>query len=341
MRKGVFWICFFALLGVVTTGCSNEQNEVKRQIVRGEAPTYEEGYINIGFIQTGKESDWRDANTNDYLDTFTRENGYNLIYIDGNSSADRQIKALNDLIVQNVDYIILQPIVESGWEETIERANQAGIPVIIADRQIAVEESKYVTWIGSNFQEEGEKAIEWLESYVEEQGRNEDTLHIVILEGTQGATATIGRTQGMLDKLEEHSNWDILASECANFTQGEGQTVMEQLLEDIDGNEIDVIISENDNMMFGAMKALDRKGFSYGPDGKIIMISFDALGEAFEKMIEGKLHVSVECNPLLASSVEEVIKKLEKGENVDKKYYTKEGVYTYQNAAQYIDERAY
>lgn len=341
MKKRVFCLCLLLLLSIGVAGCSYEQNEVKKQIVRGEAPKYEEGYINIGLIQTGKESDWRDANTNDYLDTFTKENGYNLIYIDGNSSADRQIKAMSDLIVQKVDYIILQPIVENGWDETIERANQAGIPVIVADRQIAAEESKYVTWIGSNFQEEGEKAIEWLESYVEEQGRNEDTLHIVILEGTQGATATIGRTQGMLDKLEEHSNWEILASECANFTQGEGQTVMEQILENIDGNEIDVIISENDNMIFGAMKALERKGFSYGPDGKIIMISFDALGEAFEKMMEGKLHISVECNPLLASSVEEVIKKLEKGEAVEKKYYTEEGVYTYQNASQYINERAY
>lgn len=341
MKKRVFWLCLLLLLGFGIAGCSYEQKEVEKQIVRGGTPSYEEGYINIGLIQTGKESDWRDANTNDYLDTFTKENGYNLIYIDGNSDADRQIKAMNDLIAQRVDYIILQPIVESGWEETMERANQAGIPVIVADRQIAVDESKYVTWIGSDFQAEGEKAIAWLEGYLEEQGRKEDNIRIVILEGTQGATATIGRTQGIADKLKEHENWELLTSECANFTQGEGQTVMEQILENIDGKEIDVIISENDNMIFGAMKALQRKGLSYGPDGRIIMISFDALGEAFEKMMEGELHASIECNPLLASSVEAVIKKLERGEAVEKKYYTEEGVYTYLNAAQFIEERAY
>ncbi len=339
-RKILAGICLGTLF-LSMAGCAMQTEEEKIQIVRGDAPEFEDELLHIGLIQTGKESDWRDANTDDYLNTFIEERGYHLIYIDGNSSPERQIKVMYDLIQQKVDYIVIQPIVETGWEEAIEKANEAGIPVIVADRQIAVDDSKYISWIGSDFHEEGNKAIQWLEAYLEENDRAEEDLNIVILEGTEGATAAIGRTEGIMELVDTHDNWEIIASECANFTQGEAQNVMEQLLTEIDEEEIDVIISENDNMMFGAMKALDRKGISYGPEGNIIMISFDALGEAFEKMMTGKLHVTIECNPLLADNVEQVILDLEAGKQVEKKYYTDEGVYDYKNVAQYIDERVY
>ena len=339
-RRLLAGMCIGAML-LGLSGCNIQTEENEPQIVRGEAPEFEDGLIQIGLIQTGKESDWRDANTEDYLNTFVEERGYNLIYVDGNSSPDRQIKAMYDLIQQKVDYIILQPIVETGWDDAIEKANQSGIPVIVADRQIKVDESKYVTWIGSDFHEEGKKAIKWLENYLDENDRGNDPLNIVVLEGTEGATAAIGRAEGIAEGIATHDNWKVVASECANFTQGEGQSVMEEILGKTDADKIDVIISENDNMIFGAMKALEQAGASYGPNGRIIMISFDALGEAFQKMMAGKLHASIECNPLLAGNVEQVIMDLEAGIAVDKKYYTRESVYDYTNAAQYIDERVY
>lgn len=330
------------LMSLLLVGCGKEASVADYELVRGRAPVYDSEYITVGLIQTGKESDWRDANTNDYLQKFVPENGYNLIYIDGNSSPERQVKAMEDLIRQKVDYIILQPIVEDGWEESLQMAKAAGIPVIVADRQVSADETEYTTWIGSDFYAEGEKAILWLEEYLKEQGRENEDINIVLLEGTEGATATIGRTESVLSGIENHANWTVVARECANFTQGEGQTVMEQILTGTTaGNEIDVIISENDNMAFGAMKALELNGYSYGPKGDVIIVSFDALGEAFDKMIEGKLHVSVECNPLLADTVERAICMLEDGKTLEKKYYTEESVYTYENAAMYVDERTY
>ncbi len=340
-RRFCIGLCF-CLLGMLLAGCTVEQSEEECDLRRGEAPAYDSSMITIGLIQTGKESDWRDANTQDYLNTFTKERGYNLIYIDGNSSPERQIKAMDDLIRQRVDYIVLQPIVEDGWEESMRKAKENEIPVIVADRQVGVDEQEYTTWIGSDFYAEGVKAIAWLEAYLNEQGRGNEALKIVVLEGTIGATATIGRTESLLHGIAQHDNWEIVAKECANFTQGEGQTVMEQiLLEQVSGEDIDVIISENDNMAFGAMKALERNGYSFGPKGDIIIISFDALGEAFERMIRGDLHVTVECNPLLADTVEQAIKKLEAGEELEKKYYTEEAVYSYKDAAQYVDNRTY
>ena len=313
MKKRIVAVTCVLMFCLGLIGCGTERANKTQQLIRGAAPGYNDGLIRVGMIQTGKESDWRDANTNDYLNTFTKERGYDLIYIDGNSSSERQVKAMYDLIQQKVDYIILQPIVETGWEDAIHAAKEAGIPVIVADRKIAVDETEYVSWIGSDFEEEGRKAVTWLDQYLTEQGRENETIHIVLLEGTEGATAAIGRTNGILHGVEEHPNWTIVDRGCANFTQGEGQTYMENLLSEGTVKDIDVIISENDNMIFGAMKALDRNGKSYGPEGDIIMISFDALHESFENMMAGKLHATVECNPLLASTVETVIEELEAG----------------------------
>lgn len=341
MRKKIILVWLVVLL-LGLAGCSMQPEEKEPEIVRSESLSFDDEFLHIGLIQTGKESGWRDANSNDYLETFTRERGYDLIYIDGNSSPKRQVKAMQDLIRQRVDYIIIQPIVEYDWDEAVELAQEAGIPVIVADRQISVDSDKYVAWAGSDFFEEGCKAIKWLEGYLEENDRQGEVVNIVLLEGTEGATATTGRTDGLMKQMEKHENWRIIASECANFTQGEAQTVMEQILTEVDPEEIDVVIAENDNMMFGAMKAMERKDVSFGPEGDIITISFDALQEAFEKMMDGKLHASIECNPHLAASVEEIIKKLERGETLKEKcYYIEEKVYDYKNASRYIKDRNY
>lgn len=96
-----------------------------------------------------------------------------------------------------MDYIILDPVVETGWEAVLEEAKEAGIPVILSDRTVEVgDESLYSCWVGSNFCEEGIKAGEWLENYLKEQGREDETIHLVTLQGTSGSSAQIGRSDG-------------------------------------------------------------------------------------------------------------------------------------------------
>ena len=114
MKKRIVAVTCVLMFCLGLIGCGTERADKTQQLIRGAAPGYNDGLIRVGMIQTGKESDWRDANTNDYLNTFTKERGYDLIYIDGNSSSERQVKAMYDLIQQKVDYIILQPIVENA-----------------------------------------------------------------------------------------------------------------------------------------------------------------------------------------------------------------------------------
>ena len=124
MKKRIVAVTCVLMFCLGLIGCGTERADKTQQLIRGAAPGYNDGLIRVGMIQTGKESDWRDANTNDYLNTFTKERGYDLIYIDGNSSSERQVKAMYDLIQQKVDYIILQPIVETGWEDAIHAAKE-------------------------------------------------------------------------------------------------------------------------------------------------------------------------------------------------------------------------
>ena len=296
--------------------------------------------IVVGFSQVGAESDWRTANTESMKGTFTEINGYDLIFSDAQQKQENQIKAVRNFIQQEVDYIVIAPVTETGWDTVLNEAYEAGIPVIIVDRMIDVsDDSLFECWVGSNFKQEGYDAVAWLGGYLEEEGRTDEEINIVTLQGTIGSSAQIGRTEGVEEKMANYPNWNMLERQSGEFTQSKGQEVMESFLKSYD--DIDVVIAENDNMAFGAIDAIKAAGKTSGPDGDIIIVSFDAVQAAFESMIDGDMNVSVECNPLHGPRVDEIIKKLEAGQEVDKLQYVDEGVYPAETAAEIMPSRAY
>lgn len=298
------------------------------------------GNIVVGYAQVGAESDWRTANTESFKATFTEENGYTLLFDDAQQKQENQIKAIRNFIQQDVDYIVVAPVVETGWETVLQEAKEAGIPIILSDRMMDVsDESLYTCWVGGNFIKEGEDAGNWLAAYLESQGRADEDINIVTLQGTIGSSAQVGRTDGFANILDQHSNWNMLAYQTGEFTQSKGQEVMESFLKSYD--DIDVVIAENDNMAFGAIDAIKAAGKTCGPDGDIIIVSFDAVKAAFEAMIAGDLNCAVECNPLHGPRVDEIIQILETGGSVDKIMYVDEGVFPAEVAADTIDSRAY
>lgn len=296
--------------------------------------------IVVGYAQVGAESDWRTANTESFKSTFTEANGYKLIFDDAQQKQENQIKAIRSFIQQEVDYIVVAPVVETGWETVLQEAYDAGIPVILSDRMMDVSNQDLFTcWVGGNFVKEGEDGAAWLAEYLESKGRADEEINIVTLQGTIGASAQVGRTEGFGSKLSEHSNWKMLAMQTGEFTQAKGQEVMESFLKSYD--DIDVVIAENDNMAFGAIDAIKAAGKTCGPEGDIIIISFDAVKAAFDAMIAGDLNCTVECNPLHGPRVAEIIQKLEKGETVEKIQYVDEGVYPADTAKEDAAGRAY
>jgi len=306
-----------------------------------EFPTEEvvhKDLIKVGYAQVGAESDWRVANTESFKSTFTEENGFELIFIDCQQESENQIKALRNFIQQEVDYIVLAPIIESGWDSVLAEVKEAGIPLILSDRMVNVEDdSLYVSWVGGDFLQEGRNAIHWLNRYLEKMGRADETINIVELQGTLGASAEIGRTNGVAEMIAKKANYHLIAIETGDFIESKGKEVMESFLKT--HPEIDVLIAQNDNMAFGAIEAIKAAGKKPGKD--IIIISFDAVHAAFEAMIHGELNASVECNPLHGPRVADIIRKLEAGQKVEKIQFVPEGVFDQENAAKELPNRLY
>lgn len=300
-----------------------------------------DGLIYVGFVQVGAESDWRMANTKSMQETFTEANGYLFEMVDCQQQTPKQITAIRDFIQKDVDYIVLAPNTEAGWDTVLNEAKDASIPVIIVDRMIqTTDDSLFAAWVGSNFLQEGYDAVTALETVLAKKGvTDQDTVNIVTLQGTMGSSAQIGRTEGFAEKMAAHPNWKMLDKQSGDFTQEKGQEVMESFLKSYP--DIDVVICENDNMAFGAIKAIKAAGKTCGPKGEITIISFDAVKAAFEAMIAGDMDANVECNPLHGPRVESIIKALEAGQSVEKIAYVEEGTFYAEDAAATIGSRAY
>ncbi len=351
--KVILWIFLVGLIALA--GCSLSPLKNLQNGEPESTDAIDSDLIIVGFSQLGSESDWRTANTKSIQNALIEKNGFSLIFQNGRQSQENQIKDVRSFIFQEVDYILIAPVTETGWDTVLAEAGEAGIPVIIVDRMIETnDDSLYVASVGTDKYAEGQKAGLWLEKYLMEQenaaaasqgneslpeetapqdenGQNTEAINIVVLEGTLHSTAQIGRSQGFADIARSHDNWNILAHESGDFTKAKGKEVMAKYLLEFD--DIDVLVSQNDDMTFGAIEAIQEAGLTCGVNGRITIISFDAVSEAFDKMEAGLINVDIECNPLQGQLIAEIIARLEKGEAVDKISYVEGQVFEAENAA--------
>ncbi len=297
--------------------------------------------IKVGFSQTGAESVWRVADTESIKKALSEENGFDLIYDDGQQKQENQIRAIRNFIQQDVDYIVLAPLVETGWDSVLEEAKQAGIPVIIVDRMVNVKDSNlYTAYIGTNFLQEGETAVNWLESVLKKYGRENDNINIIDIQGTMNSTAQIGRSEALAAAIKKHPNWFLTAQECGEFTKPKAYEAMGDIL--VKTKDIDVAYCENDSEAFGAIKALQEAGLTCSINGGVIVISFDATSEGLTDCLSGLISMDVECNPLQGPYVAKIISQLNSGNSVQKITYLDETWFDCFNITQdIINNRAY
>ena len=299
-----------------------------------------EDLIVVGFSQLGSESGWRTAHTLSVQEALTKDTGYFLIFNNARQMQENQIKAIRSFISQRVDYIVFAPVIESGWDTVLQEAKDAGIPVIIIDRMVNIkDDSLYTTWIGTDAWEEGRKAGRWLEGYLREKNRQAERINIVVLQGTIGSTAEIGRSEGFEEIAAMHENWRILESATADFTAAKGKEVMAEML--CRYPKIDVLVSQNDDMTMGAIEAMQEAGVSFGENGQVAVISFDAIRDALEMVDEGHINVDIECNPVQGSYIDMIIQKLENGEQVERSYVVEENIFTKDNVGRFLEDTTY
>jgi simple sugar transport system substrate-binding protein len=286
----------------------------------------------VGFIQTGSEGGWRAANTASFKET-AEQLGINLKFYDAQNHMENQLSAFRNFIAdEEVNVIVLAALETTGWEEVLQEAKDAGKLVVLEDRRIDAPEDMYVTYIGSDFAEEGRKsALEMCKLLEGSESKN-----VVELVGNVGSSAAKDRGQGFREKMGE-CGIEIVKSQTANWDATEGKAVMEAWLNET--TDIQGVFAQNDEMGLGAAQAITEAGLNPGDD--IVILTVDATAGAFRAMIAGDINVVVECNPLLAPQVYEAALKALNGESLPKWVPSQEGVFYAADAETILPTRKY
>lgn len=278
----------------------------------------------VGFSQLGAESSWRIANTASMVSA-AESYGFVMEMENANQKQELQIRAIRSFIASRVDVIVFSPIVETGWDNVLLEARQAGIPVILMDRMIeTADDGLYTAYVGADFYEEGRKAGEYLIRRADAMGA--EHLNIVEISGTIDSTPMRDRQRGFMDVIGGDPRFTVIDSVSGDFLRSMGEECMGVLLERYGAENIDVVYSHNDSMTLGALDVMDRSGIRPGQD--ILVISVDGEADAVNELKKGRINCIVQCTPALGGSVMALVQGLVNGRSIPKVSHPVEAVFS-------------
>ena len=291
----------------------------------GDAPSNApRSEVVVGFSQLGSESGWRIGNTAS-MEKAAREWGFGLMLDNANQRQDKQIAAIRSFISYRVDVIVFSPIVETGWDNVLTEAKDAGIPVILMDRMIeSGDDDRYTAYIGADFLAEGRRAGKFLKQKADAMGAKH--MNIVEITGTEDSTPMRDRQSGFMWTIKDDDRFTVIESVSGDFLRSKGEECMRYLLEKYGPEGIDVVYSHNDEMTLGALKVLEEAGVK--PARDIVIISVAAQQEAVDALREGRINCIVECTPNLGDAVMEMVDALSKGKQIPKRNHPVETAFT-------------
>lgn len=268
------------------------------------------GLIKVGIINNDpNESGYRTANDKDMKDMFTEANGYDASFAYSLKN-DEQITAAQQFIQDGVDYLLLSAADTAGWDSVLKDAQDAGVRVILFDRTVDADASLYEASIVSDMEKEGQTAVDWLKS------QNLSEYKIIHIQGVMGSAAQKGRS-GAVDAAVASDGWTIVTQQTAEWNAEKAQQIVQAVIDS--GETFNVIYAENDDMAKGAVAALDKANISHGVGGDVIVMGFDCNKWALEELLNQNWNYDGQCNPFQASYIDDIIKKLEKGETLSEK----------------------
>jgi simple sugar transport system substrate-binding protein len=284
----------------------------------------------LGFSQIGAESAWRNCNTRSVQEA-AADAGIQLLFFNAEQKQENQIKALRSFIAYQVDVIAFVPIVSGGWENVLEEAREAKIPVLICDREISLEdESLYAGYLGTDSAQEGRNAAEFLLKKFSDPEAGElpadrkNPVRIVELRGTEGSSPAIKRAAGFREILAGHPEFEIIYSASGDFLRSKGCELARAILDDLP--DIDVLYSHNDGMTLGALDAMRERGLRPGKD--IVIVTIDAEQAAIDALARGEINCVVECNPKQGPDIMRLARILVRGKAIPPTMYMREEVFT-------------
>ncbi len=322
---------------------------LSRTALAAPPPLEKKDKYKVGFSQVEMNNPWRTAQTASMQDE-AQKLGHELVYTEAGGSEAKQISDVDSMIAQRVDLIFLAPRSEKPLAQAVLKAKDAGIPVILLDRDvdqtIAKPGEDYVCFIGSNFIQEGARAAEWLAQTVG------GTATIIELEGTTGSSPAMDRQKGFRDFLagtyvsEENlgtpapaptggfPGMQVVASQTGDFARDKGRTVFETLYQA--NPTANAVYAHNDEMALGAIAALEAAGKVPGKD--VVIVSIDGSRDALQAIVDGKLGATVECNPRFGPKAFETMMQYANGDPVETKIINPDRFFDASNAEEFLDE---
>ena len=222
--------------------------------------------------------------------------GAELTVVDAANDPAKQTADMDAAIAQRFDALLLNPTDVDALVPAVQRANQAGIPVITVDRDVSGGDR--LAFIGtSNVLAAQMGAVELLAALM--RAEKPQPWRIVLLDGIPGASSAIERERGFKNVLQpfvDQGAVEIVADLAANFARDQGEKVMSDVLART--QDVDAVLAANDLMALGALRAIELAGLSAGLGrDDIVIVGFDAIDEAVQMVKEGKFAATVAQAP--------------------------------------------
>jgi simple sugar transport system substrate-binding protein len=312
-------IAIIAAVGAIAlslTACSSGTGSAKS----------DDDLATIGFVAVGPEGAWRQANESNIQDTFTKKAGFDLKYAPAtNNDQKSQIDAFTSFVDEGVDVILLSATEGSGWEDSLKRAKEAEIPVVLIDRGIEPNDtSLYATRIAPDNIAVSESVANWAETAFPNGG------NYFTLEGPAGVSVVNERNEGWNDVIGADSKFKKLGAQTANWSTEEAKSVFETVLKS-NKNDVQLVFAQNDEMGLGAVQAVEEAGLTPGVDVKIATI--DGTKSALQALAADKLSFVAEYNPLFGDTALAAVKKLLDGDKVESSIVVKSSTFGSPEAA--------
>ena len=216
----------------------------------------------------------------DGIDNLAKENDTKTIVVDAQNDSAKQSNDVDDLIQQQVDVILINPVDSSAIQPAVEAANDAKIPVIAIDR--SSDGGEVLTLVASDNVKGGEMAAQFILDKIGENGR------VVELQGIPGASATRERGKGFEEFAE--GKLELAEKQSAEFDRAKGLTVMENILQST--KDITAVFAQTDEMALGAIEALEAAGKK-----DVIVVGFDGNDDGLKAVEEGRLTATIAQQP--------------------------------------------
>jgi ABC-type sugar transport system substrate-binding protein len=221
--------------------------------------------------------------------------GLEIKIIGANGSSSDEISDIHTAVAAGASGIILNAV-DTSVTQAAKQASSKGIPVVTIDRDVSDPSARF-TFIGDNDNKLGQQEATSCLAGLQASGLPKPW-HVVILEGTLGATTAVDRvtgTESVLKPSIANGSVKVVLNQSANFDTGTAQSVMSTELAKT--TDIQAVISGNDAMALGAISALQSHGLT--PGKKTIVCGVDAQPENLAGIKAGTQYNTVTHAPYL------------------------------------------